>query len=262
MGCRFVRNRARRSARYAIVATVIALHAVTANAEVWGYIDEQGVSHFATYKQDERYQLFYRGGSTLDPPPANTDSSGKAALERSTLYHRVIDHPNVRRFTPLIEQQAKLHAVDPALVKAVIAVESAFDPDAVSPKGALGLMQVIPATGARYGLTDDKRRTVEQKLLDPATNVRIGVRYLRDLLHLFADDLALALAAYNAGEEAVRQNGNRIPPYPETQDYVSLVRQFEALYQPPKPLPAPPLRPRLRLPARGLADAIATPPAP
>jgi soluble lytic murein transglycosylase-like protein len=117
-------------------------------------------------------------------------------------------------------------------VKAVIAVESAFEPAAVSSKGALGLMQVMPDTGARYGVAADRKRTLEQKLLDPDINVRIGTMYLRDLLALFADDLELALAAYNAGEQAVAHYANQIPPYPETREYVKLVRQFYEYYRP------------------------------
>jgi len=141
----------------------------------------------------------------------------------------------VARYQTLIDRTARASGVDAALVKAVIAVESAFEPSAVSSKGALGLMQVMPDTGVRYGVAADKKRTVEQKLLDPATNVRIGTRYLRDLLALFANDVALALAAYNAGEQAVAHYANRIPPYPETQEYVKLVQQFYELYRPASP---------------------------
>ena len=82
----------------------------------------------------------------------------------------------------------------------MIAVESAFDPNAVSPKGAVGLMQIMPETGARYGLVEARGRSIAQQLVDPTINLRIGTRYLRDLLALFEQDLTLALAAYNAGE--------------------------------------------------------------
>jgi len=155
------------------------------------------------------------------------------------MYQYVTKHPNVAKFAPLIERNAKLNRVDSALVKAVIAVESAFEPTAVSPRGALGLMQLTPDTGARYGVVADKVRSAEQKLLDPAINVSIGTRYLRDLLALFANDLSLALAAYNAGEQAVRHYKQSIPPFPETQEYVKLVRQFYALYLPPPAAPPP-----------------------
>jgi soluble lytic murein transglycosylase-like protein len=102
-------------------------------------------------------------------------------------------------------------------------------------------MQVIPETAARYGVTDDRKQTVTQKLFDPATNLRIGTRYLRDLLRLFDHDLELALAAYNAGEATVQRYDNRIPPFPETQEYVKLVTQLYALFKPP-PVSAAPAR--------------------
>ena len=116
-----------------------------------------------------------------------------------------------------IDAIARRHGMDPLLVRAVIRVESNFDPKAVSPKGAAGLMQLMPETAMRYGV--DNR-------FDPAQNVDGGVRYLRDLMAMFDGNLSLALAAYNAGEGAVVKYGRRIPPYPETQQYVVGVRSF------------------------------------
>ena len=228
-----------------LLAAALAGASPQVRADLWGYVDENGVSHFATEQRDARYTLFFKGRTSLDAPPAPASTG----LEGTRLYQRVADHPNLRRYAPLIEQYARTHAVDPALVKAIVAVESGFEPSAVSPKGAVGLMQVIPATGERYGLAADRQRSVEQKLADPATNLRIGTRYLRDLLARFANDLTLALAAYNAGEGAVEQYGNRVPPYPETQEYVKLVQQFYTLYRPPPP-PRPPGKPRLLLAPR------------
>jgi soluble lytic murein transglycosylase-like protein len=219
-------------------------------ADVWGYLDADGIAHFATTRVDERYQLFFKGASSLDPPMAAPDVKATPLDEsrHSKLYLRLTGHPNVKRYDALIESQAKAHALEPALVKAVIAVESAFEPGAVSPKGARGLMQVIPDTAARYGLASDRKRTIEQKLLDPDINVRIGTRYLRDLLALFSNDLTLALAAYNAGEGAVQRYDNKVPPFPETQEYVSLVRQLVELYRPPPPPPpAKPVSKRVRV---------------
>lgn len=211
-----------------------------ASADLWGYVDERGVAHFAPEQRDARYQLFFKGKSSLDPVPAPAASSTTADLLRDhPLFKRVTQHPNVARFAPLIEQHAKAYGLDVALVKAMIAVESAFDPGAVSPKGAVGLMQVMPATGERYGVAADRSRTVAQKLADPALNVRIGARYLRDLMQRFAQDTVLALAAYNAGEGAVEQYDNQVPPYPETRAYVQLVQQFRELYEPPPPVRAP-----------------------
>jgi soluble lytic murein transglycosylase-like protein len=212
------------------------------HADLWGYVDEHGVAHVATEQVDSRYRLFFKGRSSADAPPApRADILEPRALKDSPLYRRLVAHPNVARFEGLIETHAKRANVDPALVKAVIAVESAFDPAAISGKGAVGLMQVMPQTGERYGIAADARRSVVQKLLDPATNVRVGTRHLADLLARYANDLALALAAYNAGEQAVERYA-RVPPYPETRSYVELVQQFYELYRPPPPLPPAPKR--------------------
>jgi len=215
-------------------------YAQPSSAEVWGYVDADGTAHVATEKTDERYQLFFKGRTNMDvgSQAANADLD---ALRATSIYKRMVDHPNIGRYQALIDKNARVRGIDAALVKAVIAVESAFEPATVSTKGALGLMQVMPDTGARYGVTADKKRTLEQKLLDPDINLRIGTTYLRDLLRLYANDVALALAAYNAGEQAVAHYANHVPPYPETQEYVKLVQQFYELYRPASP-PAKPVR--------------------
>ncbi|MEE9552534.1 MAG: lytic transglycosylase domain-containing protein, partial [Gammaproteobacteria bacterium] len=105
---------------------------------------------------------------------------------------------------------------------AVITAESAYDPRAVSRAGAVGLMQLMPATAKRYGV---KNR------LNPRENIYGGTRYLRDLLIMFDNNLLLALAAYNAGENAVKNHGNRIPPYKETQTYVRKVINYYKKYR-------------------------------
>jgi soluble lytic murein transglycosylase-like protein len=226
-----------------VLCWVLALTVATpARADLWVWRDENGKAHFAPTQIDARYRLYYRGTTNLDLPPAPApvppDFEGAAEIIRS----RVAGHPNVAKFTPLIEAHASRHGLDPALVKAIVAVESAFDPRAVSPKGAIGLMQVIPATAQRYGLAGDARRTVEQKLMDPATNVAIGTRYLADLLARFDNEVVLALAGYNAGEFAVERYARRVPPYRETQAYVRIVQQFRQLYAPPPPPPPRPSR--------------------
>lgn len=226
------------------------LMAPVVHAEVWAYIDDAGVVHFAPDKRDDRYQLFFKGGSSLDPVPVPAAPAPSEMLQNHKLFLRVAQHPNLERYKSLIDASAKTQGLDPSLVKAMIAVESAFEPQAVSPKGALGLMQIMPATGARYGVSANARRTVEQQLFDPATNLRIGTRYLRDLLQRFDQDLRLALAAYNAGEGAVEQYARTIPPYPETRDYVALVQQFEAYYRPPPPVVAPTTPARVTLKPR------------
>ncbi|HEY2865108.1 MAG TPA: lytic transglycosylase domain-containing protein [Casimicrobiaceae bacterium] len=218
-------------------------------ADLWGYVDADGTAHFATEALDARYRLFFKGGSSLDAPSASAQAEvvGDEAFRRTALYQRVVNHPNLHRLLPLIERNARSQSLDPALVKAVVAVESGFDPAAVSPKGALGLMQLLPETAARYGVTGDSKRSIAQKLLDPEVNLRAGTRYLRDLVVQFADDVPLALAAYNAGEQTVLNYGARIPPFAETREFVRLVEQFRRLFAPP--LAAAPPRVRLRLPA-------------
>jgi soluble lytic murein transglycosylase-like protein len=114
----------------------------------------------------------------------------------------------------LMERLAQKHEVDPVLVGAVMAVESNANPHAVSPKGAAGVMQLMPATAAMYGVTN---------LSDPAQNIEAGILHLKYLLKLHKGNLALTLAAYNAGEGAVAKNSHRIPPYRETMLYVPAV---------------------------------------
>jgi soluble lytic murein transglycosylase-like protein len=114
------------------------------------------------------------------------------------------------QFDPLIARAANDHSLDPRLVKSVVLVESGFNPAAVSPKGARGLMQLMPRTASRHGVRD---------VHDPAQNIAAGTRYLSHLLGLFDGNLEKSLAAYNAGEEAVARYGG-IPPYGETRDYV------------------------------------------
>lgn len=118
------------------------------------------------------------------------------------------------KYTELIARAADRHQVDPKLLHAVIQAESAYNATAISSAGAMGLMQLMPATARRYGVTDRS---------DPDQNIDGGTRYLKHLLQIFDSNLDLAVAAYNAGENAVIRNNNAIPPYPETQNYVKEV---------------------------------------
>lgn len=147
------------------------------------------------------------GGSTLYMPPTRSVSPGAEV-------------PSARAGLPggsigaAIRSAARTYAVEESLIRAVIDVESNFNPQAVSSKGAAGLMQLMPGTARRFGVDDVK---------NPQQNVHAGTRYLRMLLDLFGGDVRLALAAYNAGEGAVLRHKRRVPPYEETQDYVRLV---------------------------------------
>ena len=125
---------------------------------------------------------------------------------------------NKRKFADIIEQAAYRHQVDAKLVHAVIQTESGYNSTAESPKGAVGLMQLMPDTARRFGVSDRN---------DPDQNIDGGTRYLKHLIDMFNPNLDLAVAAYNAGENAVIRYNNSIPPYPETQNYV---RQVLALY--------------------------------
>lgn len=125
------------------------------------------------------------------------------------------------RYDTWIREAATLYQIPEALIRAVIRVESDFDPRAVSPANARGLMQMIPETAERMLVTD---------VFDPRQNIFGGVRYLRVLANTFNGDLALTVAAYNAGEGAVMRHGG-IPPYPETQDYVTKVIGYYRQYR-------------------------------
>jgi soluble lytic murein transglycosylase-like protein len=201
----------------------------SALANIYGYIDAQGVAHFSTEKLDERYQLFLRGDKPFDS--STLTASGPVTIKPELLRY-LSEHPNLEKFEPLMQQAGKEFSIDPALLKAVMAAESGFNPNAVSPKGAVGLMQIMPTTAERYGLRHDQKKSIAQKLTDPKTNIRLGARYLRDLHKLFPNQPQLILASYNAGEGAVQKYKNTIPPYPETRNYVQVVTQYHQLYKP------------------------------
>ena len=124
-----------------------------------------------------------------------------------------------------IVESSKRNRIDPVLIYATMHQESSFKPRAISPKGARGLMQLMPATAARFGVTN---------IFDPRQNIEGGARYMRFLLDTFQGDVALSLAGYNAGEGAVLKYGRRIPPYRETQEYVRRITQRYALMRDPQ----------------------------
>jgi soluble lytic murein transglycosylase-like protein len=126
-------------------------------------------------------------------------------------------------YDALIDSVAQAYGQDAALMRAIVQVESGFDPNAVSPKGAIGLMQVMPSTAALFGLARP-----QQALFEPESNLRTGAQFLRSLLLRFAGDAELAVAAYNAGPGAVMRSGYAVPAFPETRDYV---RNVMALYR-------------------------------
>jgi hypothetical protein len=263
-----------RAALLAMLPLVGALWLAPARADVWGYVDEKGVAHFAAEKVDERYELFFRGGESFDTSNGVATPREVAVPSKSTskLLAYFDISPSFRQVKHHLREASREHGVEFELLQALIATESGFDPTAISPKGAVGLMQIMPATAERYGVKGDLKAPVTQKLFDPRTNIRTGSRYLRDLLRMFPGQLELALAAYNAGEGAVQRAGNRIPNYRETQNYVKTVMQLYTMLKPPAVLATtgrPPARVRMELPAptpltarRNLPAGMSMPPPP
>jgi len=170
--------------------------ALAGRADIYSFTDDSGVTHFSNVPTDARYRLLL---ATPAPAPA---AHAERWLAKS------------QQFDAFIVRAAARSAVRPELVRAVIVVESAFNPRAVSPHGAIGLMQLLPATARRYGIAD---------AFDPEQNITAGTRYLHDLLARYGNNLELTLAAYNAGEDAVEQHGRSVPPYAETRHYVPAV---------------------------------------
>jgi len=161
-------------------------------ADIYRYVDEDGVIHFSNVPNHYRYRLYISDG--------NMD------------YQAYFD-----RYDKIIRQAARKHGIDSSLIKAVIRAESDFDKHAVSSKGAQGLMQLMPETAKELEVEDS---------FDPKENIHAGVRYLKRQLKNFQNDVSLALAAYNAGENAVRRYGHRIPPYKETRTFVDRVLRY------------------------------------
>ena len=183
-----------------------------ARADIYAFTDAGGVTHFSNVPTDARYRLILAAPTAATAPaPAAVAVRAHAVdwLAQSAKYDRVID------------RAAHAATIQPALVRAVIVVESGFNPRAVSKRGAIGLMQLRPSTARHYGVTN---------IYDPAQNIRAGARFLGDLMVRFGSNLELALAAYNAGEGAVERYGRHIPPYRETLNYVpSVIRVYRRL---------------------------------
>jgi soluble lytic murein transglycosylase-like protein len=191
--------------RACAAASLVLGVALPASANIYAFTDDKGVVHFTNLPHlDKRYKLVYRIPTSPELRPNAWSPSGPRSVD-------------IGKYVPIINEAARTYGLDPKLVHAVIRAESGYNPQALSPKGAVGLMQLIPGTAQRYGVTNS---------YDPKQNVFGGTRYLRDLLNMFNGNVELALAAYNAGENAVIRAGNRIPNYPETLAYVPKVLNF------------------------------------
>lgn len=229
------------------VPALLCLHVSPARADIWGYVDSERMPHFATSRLDERYELLLKDSDAVEPfrpmagaSPAQREASKGVEAEipevvpvvasARIVSPRLLDFfersSNYKAFSPLLREASKTHGIDYSLLQALISTESGFNAHAVSPKGAVGLMQVMPPTAERYGVTAGKNSTVAKKLTNPKVNIKTGARYLADLIRMFPGRLELALAAYNAGEGAVQRAGNKVPNYPETQKYVKTVMQL------------------------------------
>lgn len=184
-----------------VLLLLLSACALPAAADVYKYVDKYGRVYLTDRPDHGGYKLLVK--------------TWKGWTERPSA--RIDWKANRKRFAEDIEGAAERYGLPVSLLHAVIAAESWYDPQAVSRAGAVGLMQLMPATAERYGVRD---RT------NPGQNVDGGSRYLRDLLAMFDNNLTLAIAAYNAGENAVIGHGYQIPPYEETQHYVKKVLQF------------------------------------
>ena len=214
-----------------------------AHADLWAYVDEFGITHFAGEALDDRYKLFFKGElydsskQGLQPRGDQRNDSAAQGLNARTRSLSFFDvSPRYKSVRPHLQKAAERTGVEYDLLKAVIAVESGFDADAVSPKGAVGLMQIMPATAERFGVAANKTRSIEQQLADPSVNIPAGARYLRYLMGMFPGRLDLVLAAYNAGEGAVKKFGQAVPPYKETLNYVKAVTGIYEQLQASNPL--------------------------
>ena len=196
----------------AIVAAILALLLAPAAraGDIYSYVDADGVAHFTNAPTDPRFRKVNRarGGASL--------YSADAQVRATTLPQR---NAAFDRWREKVKDAAARYNLPEALVLAVMAVESNFDHRAVSEKGAMGLMQLMPGTAAEMFVSD---------AWDPDQNIEGGARYLRVLANQYRGDMVLTVAAYNAGPDAVRRAGDAVPNIPETQAYV---RRVVALYQ-------------------------------
>jgi soluble lytic murein transglycosylase-like protein len=188
----------------AVVLIAATLYTTPAEAasKIYTFVDGDGIRHYTDVPDNNRYKLLVLSPRDMTQSGQYYDQS---LMARATQYDSII------------EKAALSAAVEPNLLRAVIVVESGFNSRAVSKRGAVGLMQLMPATATRFGVSNP---------YDPKQNVHAGARYLKFLIDRFGQDVRLALAAYNAGEEAVDRNGGRIPPFAETMAYVPRVMKI------------------------------------
>ena len=181
---------------------------LSVQADIYKYVDKHGRVTLTDEPKNDNYKRLVKTWKGWE------EQKNRIALQDFL--------KNQKKFTETINYYASHHRLPKALLHAVIAAESAYDPEAISRTGAVGLMQLMPGTAKRYGV---------QNRRDPADNINGGTRYLKDLLAMFDNNLPLALAAYNSGENTVKEYGNRIPPYDETRNYVKKVIEYYKKFQ-------------------------------
>jgi len=196
---------------------LLALLPAAAAEQLWMYVDGRGVAHFAAREVDSRYQRLLGSG------PAVPRVDGKSGSTDKLLVWLEIA-PEVKATQRWVKEAARAQGLDAELLLALIAVESRFDAAAVSPRGAIGLMQIMAASGDRYATDAERARPAPERLRDARTNIHTGARMLSDLLrrHGRVDH---ALAAWNAGEVPVRRHGG-LPPIDETRAHVHQVLEL------------------------------------
>ncbi|MGZ8219939.1 lytic transglycosylase domain-containing protein [Methylomagnum sp.] len=186
-----------------------------AGADIYKYVDKSGNVTYTDNPEHSGYRLLVRSPAAFSAPVKVYFGGGRhSALSlRPRSPKSLVRERNRQQYAGVIEDAANQHGLDPGLLHAVIQAESGYNPGAVSHKGAVGLMQLMPGTAARYGVDP----------YNPEENILGGARYLSDLMGMFGSNVSLAVAAYNAGENNVIKYGNKIPPFSETQNYVSKV---------------------------------------
>jgi soluble lytic murein transglycosylase-like protein len=197
-----------------IILLAAVMGSFPAQADIYSYRDENGVLNFTNIRPNNaqyKIRVAYK-----DPRPAIHPSTVSYSYGNG---YNPVTVP--ARLYAIVNEAADDYGVDKSLVQAVIHAESAFNTQAVSAKGASGLMQLMPETAQRFGVHD---------IFDPEENIMGGVRYLRELLDTFGNDMRLALAAYNAGEKSVLRYGG-VPPFPETVNYVDRVLKLQDAYR-------------------------------
>jgi hypothetical protein len=205
-----------------LALAVLVAAAWPARAELWAYVDGAGVAHFADRAIDSRFTPVLRGSGA---EPEGDHVPGKT-MTRGGLLTWLEFAPEVKSVQPWLREAEAATGIDAELLKALITVESGYRADSVSPRGAVGLMQITPATAERYLSRDEVAlRPIDEQLRDKRVNVLIGARMLADLWRRLGG-VDKALAAWNAGEARVRQAGGQVPAIAETRSHVHMVLEL------------------------------------